>query len=91
MDIERLGIRHSMNATLKAVYRNGVFVPETACDLPENSEVALTVQGPIVIPPTVADPEERARIRKRVVERMRGNPIPANAPRFTREQLHERR
>jgi predicted DNA-binding antitoxin AbrB/MazE fold protein len=79
-----------MNATLKAVYRNGVFVPETACQLPENSEVELTVQGPVIVPPSVADPQERARIRKRLVERMRQNPIPADAPRFTREQLHER-
>ena len=79
-----------MNATLRAVYRNGVFVPETACQLPDNSEVELVVQGPVVIPPSVADPQERARIRKRVVERMRQNPIPANAPRFTRDQLHER-
>ncbi len=47
------------------------------CQLPENSEVELIVQGPVVIPPGVADPQERARIRKRVVERMRQNPIPA--------------
>jgi len=79
-----------MNATLKAVYRNGVFVPEKACQFPENSEVELIVQGPVVIPPSVADPQERARIRKRVVERMRQNSIPAEAPRFTREELHER-
>jgi len=79
-----------MNATLRAVYRNGVFVPQTACHLPENSEVELVVQGPLIIPPSVTDPQERARIRKRVVERMRQNPIPADAPRLTREQLHER-
>ena len=80
-----------MTATIKAIYRNGVFVPENACELPENAEVELTVQGPVVLPPTVADPEERARIRKRVIERMRRHPLSADAPRFTREQLHERR
>ncbi len=79
-----------MNATLKAVFRNGVFVPETACQLPENSEVEVIVQGPVVIPASVTDAQERTRIRKRVVERMRQNPIPADAPRFSREQLHER-
>jgi len=79
-----------MNATMKAVFRNGVFVPETACQLPENSEVELIVQGPVVIPPTVTDPEERAQIRKRVAEHMRQHPIPADAPRFTRDELHER-
>lgn len=79
-----------MNATLKAVLRNGVFVPETACQLPENSEVEVIVQGPGVIPASVTDAQERSRIRKRVVERMRQNPIPGGSPRFTREQLHER-
>jgi hypothetical protein len=79
-----------MNAPVKAVYRNGVFVPENACELPENSQVELIVQGPVVVAPAVTDPQERARIRKRVVARMRENPIPVDAPRFTREQLHER-
>jgi hypothetical protein len=81
----------NMNATLKAVYRGGVFIPQAACELPENSEVELVIQGPVVLPPTVSDPEERARVRKRVVERMRLHPLSADAPRFTREQLHERR
>ena len=40
-----------MSDALRAVYRNGVFVPETACDLPEDSEVELIVQGPVIIPP----------------------------------------
>ncbi len=34
---------------------------------------------------------ERADILRRMVERMKANPIPANAPAFTREELHERR
>jgi predicted DNA-binding antitoxin AbrB/MazE fold protein len=80
-----------METTVKAVYRNGVFVPTTACNFPENTEVEVSVQGPTIIPPTVNDPAERARIRREVVELMKQNPIPADAPRFTREQLHERR
>jgi hypothetical protein len=51
----------------------------------------LIIEEPRVIPPAVTDPEERKRILKRMVERMRANPIPADAPRFTREELHERR
>lgn len=74
-----------------AVYRNGCFVPQTPCDLPEGCEVELTIQGPFVIPPSITDPEEQSRIRREVLERMRKNPISADAPRFTREQLHERR
>jgi predicted DNA-binding antitoxin AbrB/MazE fold protein len=79
-----------MDSTLRAVYRNGVFVPATACQLPENSEVELIVQGPVITPPRVTDPQERTRIRKQVVERMRQDRIASDAPRLTREQLHER-
>jgi len=80
-----------MEATVRAVFRNGVFVPTTTCDIPENTEVQVFVQGPTIIPPSVKDPEERARIRRKVVERMQNSPLSADAPRFTREQLHERR
>ncbi|MDT4954529.1 MAG: hypothetical protein QOJ02_2667 [Acidobacteriota bacterium] len=76
---------------LKAVYQNGAFIPQAPCDLPEGSKVELTIHDPDVIPPSVTDPEERKRIINRMVERMRANPIPANAPHFTREELHERR
>ncbi len=80
-----------MSERLKAIYQNGAFVPQTPCDLPENSEVELTVHASNIQPPLVTDPEERKRILKQLVERMRANPIPADAPRFTREELHERR
>ena len=81
-----------MAQRLKAIYQNGAFVPQSPCDLPENSEVELVIEGPHVLPPLVTDPEERKRILEQLVERMRSNPIPANAPRrFTREELHERR
>ena len=77
---------------LKAVYQNGAFIPQTPCDLPENSEVELIIEVPGILPPTVTDPEERKRILEELIQNMRDNPIPANAPaRFTREELHERR
>jgi predicted DNA-binding antitoxin AbrB/MazE fold protein len=79
-----------MDTIVDAVFRNGVFVPKTVCDFPENTEVQVTVRGSAT-PQVAADPEERARIRREVLEMMRQNPIPADAPRFTREQLHERR
>ncbi|MDQ3254783.1 MAG: DUF104 domain-containing protein [Acidobacteriota bacterium] len=38
------------------------------------------------------DSDDRAAILRRMVERMKANPIPTTAPlRFTREELHERR
>jgi predicted DNA-binding antitoxin AbrB/MazE fold protein len=81
-----------MSQTLKAIYRNGAFIPQTPCDLPEGVEVEITVSASSVIPPIVTDPEEKKRILREVVENMRANPLPADAPRrFTREELHERR
>ena len=81
-----------MSQTLKAIYRGGAFIPQAPCDLPEGAEVEITVRAPSLIPPKVPAPEERKRILEGMVERMRANPIPADAPRrFTREELHERR
>jgi len=80
-----------MSQRLKAIYREGAFIPQSPCELPENSEVELIIETPRVLPPAEPDPEERKRILVRMVERMRANPIPADAPRFTREELHERR
>lgn len=81
-----------MSQRLKAVYQNGAFIPHAPCDLPENSEVELTIHDPRDLPPTVTDPAERERIMAELIQNMRDNPIPADAPRrFTREELHERR
>ncbi len=79
-----------MSQRLKAIYQNGAFIPRVPCDLPENSEVELIIESPALIQPTVTDTEERKRILRELIQNMRDNPIPANAPRFTREELHER-
>lgn len=44
-----------------------------------------------VIPPAITSPEERAGVLEEIVQSMRSNLISADAPRFTREELHERR
>ncbi len=80
-----------MPRRLKAVYHRGVFVPQEPCDVPEGSEVELIIQGPSILPPEVKETEAQRHILKMVVERMRQNPLPANAPCLTREALHERR
>ena len=76
---------------VRAVVRDGKFVPMDPCPLPEASEVELVVESPHYIPPSVTDPAERAAILRDVVDRMKANPLPANAPKFTRDELHERR
>ena len=80
-----------MQQTLKAIYRNGTFILQTACNLPENLEVELVVQSPQVIPPKITDINARKNILKSLVDRMQENPIPFAAPQFTRDMLHERR
>jgi len=79
-----------MSKSLKAVYRRGAFIPETPCDLPEDSEVELIVQGPVLTQPKIVDPKERANILSKLAARMQQNVLPQTAPRFTRESLHER-
>ena len=37
------------------------------------------------------DTAERTQLLHNLIARMKANPIPANAPRLTREELHERR
>ncbi len=76
---------------LKAVYRNGAFVLQAAFDLPEGTEVELLIQSSQVVSPPINDVETKRQFLKSLIERMQQNPIPLNAPRFTREMLHERR
>lgn len=80
-----------MPHALKAIYRNGAFILQAACDLPEGAEVELFIQSPQVVSPLISDTETKQRFLRSLIERMQQNPIPLNAPRFTREMLHERR
>jgi predicted DNA-binding antitoxin AbrB/MazE fold protein len=80
-----------MSQRLKAIYREGAFIPQMPCDLPEGAEVEITIHEANLLPPEVTDPEDRKRIMSELIQNMLDNPIPANAPRFTREELHERR
>ena len=77
---------------IAATFKNGTFVPDEVCDLPENTRVQVIIPRTKSIPPKVTDPDERRAILEKVVESMKSNPIPESAPRrFTREELHERR
>ncbi|MCC7355683.1 MAG: antitoxin family protein [Anaerolineae bacterium] len=76
---------------VRAVYRGGTFILQEPFDLPEESEVELVVQGPLVLSPVVTDPGERKRILEAVIARMQKNPITLERSYLTREALHERR
>ena len=75
-----------MNNWIQAVYDHGAFVPKSPCDLPEKTEVELIVRIPSLVPAAVNDPDERAAILKRVVQWMRQHPLPADAPRYSRDE-----
>lgn len=77
---------------MKAIYRNGTFIPQSPCDFPQDSEVELTVESPSLVAAPISDPHEKRLRLAALVERMRANPIPRLAPaKFTRDELHERR
>jgi len=80
-----------MSQRFRATFHDGAFVPIQPCDLPEGAEVELVVVGPSLTPPESKDPDERARILAEVVENIRRNPFPPDSPRFTRDEMHERR
>jgi type I restriction enzyme S subunit len=54
-----------MTQSYRAIYRNGAFIPQTAFELPEGTEVELLVQSPqdatLIVPNgnTLADPSQR--------------------------------
>jgi predicted DNA-binding antitoxin AbrB/MazE fold protein len=80
-----------MRHKVTAIYRGGVFIPRTPCDVPDGAEVELIIQDPSIYPPEVKTVEEQKYILRLVVQRMQHNPIPAEASRMDREALHERR
>ena len=80
-----------MPYALKAIYRNGTFILQTPCNLPEGTEVDLLIQSPQVVIPPITDMATKQHFLRELIERMQQNPIPLNAPQLTREMLHERR
>ena len=80
-----------MKRTITATYRGGVFHPDEPCHLPEGAKGESRELANGVRPPLEADPAERRRIMSNLVKRMTENPLCLNAPRFTRDELHERR
>lgn len=49
------------------------------------------VYPPNVTPPAVTDPAERKKVLEKLYRMMAENPIPLDAPKLTREEMHERR
>ena len=83
-----------MSLRLKAIYKDGAFVPLTngaKLNVPENAEVELTVHNPYVLLATATSDEERERAVRELIESWEKHPLTGNPPRLTRDELHERR
>lgn len=83
-----------MSLRLKAIYRDGTFVPLTngeKLNVPENAEVELTVHDPYVLPAKATTAEERERALRELIESWDAYPLRDDAPRLTRDEMHERR
>ena len=76
---------------IRAVFRDGKFEPVEPCGLPESQEVELTIESPRLIPPAITDPALRAKAIEELVARMQAQPLPPDAPKLTRDEMHERR
>jgi hypothetical protein len=83
-----------MSVRLKAIYRDGAFVPVAngeKLNVPENTEVEITVHNPYILPPTAASEEERERALRELFASWDAHPVRPDAPRLTRDEMHERR
>lgn len=83
-----------MSVRLRAIYKDGAFVPITngdKLDVPENAEVELTLHDPYVLPAKATSDEERERALRALMESWEQHPLAPDAPRLTRDELHERR
>lgn len=83
-----------MSVRLKAIYKNGAFVPVAngeKLNVAENAEVELTVHNPYIVPATAKTEEERERALRYLLESWKQHPLAPDAPRLTRDELHERR
>lgn len=76
---------------IRAVFLDGKFVPTEPCALPEKSEVELTVEPSQNLPPTVTDARQREQLMRELLARMTAASLASNAPRLSRDELHERR
>ncbi|MGH9967325.1 MAG: hypothetical protein ACREBG_05765 [Pyrinomonadaceae bacterium] len=83
-----------MSLRLKAIYKDGAFVPISngeKLNVSENAEVEISVHDPYVVPATATSDEERERAIRELFASWDAHPLRADAPRLTRDELHERR
>ena len=83
-----------MSVRLRAIYKDGAFVPIANgddLDVPENAEVELTLHDPYMSSAKTMSDEERERVLRELFASWDAYPLRADAPRLTRDEMHERR
>ena len=60
-------------------------------NVPENTEVELTVHDPHVLPAKATSAEGRERALRELFASWDAHPLRPDAPRLTRDEMHERR
>jgi hypothetical protein len=76
---------------IHAVFRDGKFVPNGPCPLPEASEVELVVQSAAGLCSLISDPAERKVAVDALITQMQAAALTSGAPKLTRDEMHERR
>ena len=83
-----------MSLKLKAIYKDGAFVPISngeKLNVSENAEVEITVHDPDVLPSRATSDEKRERALRELFASWDAHPLRADAPRLTRDEMHGRR
>jgi hypothetical protein len=83
-----------MSLRLKAIFKDGAFVPISNGDklnVSENAEVEITVHEPNVVSVTATSDKERERALRELFASWDAHPLRSDAPRLTRDEMHERR
>jgi predicted DNA-binding antitoxin AbrB/MazE fold protein len=75
---------------VEAVFENGAFRPASPVSLPEGARVRLSIEKTRDEDAEMLTTEQRRGIRRQVVERMRRNPLPEDAPQFRRDDIYDR-
>ena len=77
--------------SIRALYKDGVFVPQECVALDDGSTVELVFRTSKLQPPVVNDAGERRKVMDELIASFKRNPIPVGTRQFTRDELHERR
>jgi predicted DNA-binding antitoxin AbrB/MazE fold protein len=76
--------------SIRALYKDGVFVPQEHVSLDDGSTVELVFRPSTLQLPLVNDPGERRKFMDELIASFKRNPIPVGTRQFTRDEVHER-